>query len=60
MKGTPSKGKQSGKKTHIICRRCGKRAYHIQKKVCASCGFGASKKMRRFKWMNKLFGKRRK
>jgi large subunit ribosomal protein L37e len=49
-KGTPSMGKHSGKKTHIMCRRCGKRAYHIRHKVCASCGFGASAKLRQYNW----------
>lgn len=43
-KGTPSKS--GGGKTHVICRRCGKRAYHIRKKVCAACGFGKSSKRR--------------
>ncbi|MFN9901229.1 MAG: hypothetical protein ACK55Z_21100 [bacterium] len=22
-----------------MCRRCGKRTFHIQKKTCASCGY---------------------
>ena len=35
-------------KTHIICRRCGKSSYNVQKSACASCGFGNSAKMRRF------------
>jgi len=52
-KGTASMGKKSGKKTHIPCRRCGSRAYHVQKKVCASCGYGKSKKLRIFSWMKK-------
>ncbi|MEA3399314.1 MAG: 50S ribosomal protein L37e [Patescibacteria group bacterium] len=51
--GTASMGRKSGKKTHIPCRRCGKRAYHVQKKECASCGFGKSKKLRLFSWMKK-------
>lgn len=46
-KGTPSKGKQSGKKTHIICRRCGQRTFHASKKVCSSCGYGNSSKLRK-------------
>lgn len=48
MKGTPSMGKKSGKKTHIRCRRCGKRAYHVKDKRCSSCGFGKSAKLRKF------------
>ena len=55
MKGTPSKGKRSGKKTHVICRRCGGHTYHAQHKECASCGFGATKKIRRYAWQNKRF-----
>jgi len=46
-KGTPSKGKQSGKKTHIICRRCGNRTFHARKKICSSCGYGNSSKLRK-------------
>jgi len=57
-KGTPSKGKHSGKKTHIRCRRCGKVTYHMQKKTCASCGFGGRKKWRAYSWQNKRRGKR--
>ena len=44
---------KKNKKTHIRCRRCGKNTYHIRKKVCASCGFGKSKKIRRYSWQNK-------
>ncbi|MCK5039148.1 MAG: 50S ribosomal protein L37e [Thermoplasmata archaeon] len=49
-KGTPSRGKHSSKKTHIVCRRCGKHAYHVRKKRCASCGFGFSAKLRNYSW----------
>lgn len=49
-KGTPSQGKRSSKKTHIRCRRCGRHSYHAQHKVCASCGFGGSRKLRKFAW----------
>jgi len=49
-KGTPSMGKISSKKTHIRCRRCGRHAYHVQKKKCASCGYGATAKMRTYAW----------
>ena len=52
VKGTPSMGKKN-KKTHIRCRRCGKNSYHVRKKVCASCGFGKSSKIRRYSWQNK-------
>lgn len=47
-KGTPSKS--GGKKTHTICRRCGKRAFHVQKRICAACGFGKTKKRRDYNW----------
>jgi len=53
MKGTPSMGKKSGKKTHIVCRRCGKRTYHAKDKVCSSCGFGASARQRKYSWQKK-------
>ncbi|MHA1167791.1 MAG: 50S ribosomal protein L37e [Candidatus Hodarchaeales archaeon] len=53
-KGTPSFGKHSGKKTHIRCRRCNHRSYHVQKKKCAYCGF-PSPKLRKFSWQNKVF-----
>lgn len=49
-KGTPAMGAKSGKKTHIRCRRCGKHAMHARKKVCASCGFGNSAKLRSYAW----------
>ncbi|MBN1503379.1 50S ribosomal protein L37e [Candidatus Woesearchaeota archaeon] len=50
MKGTPSMGKKSGKKTHIYCRRCGKPTYHMRKKICSSCGYGKSSKLRNYNW----------
>ncbi|MBD3313069.1 50S ribosomal protein L37e [Candidatus Woesearchaeota archaeon] len=52
-KGTPSMGKKSGKKTHIHCRRCGKRTYHKSHKVCSSCGYGNSAKLRSYSWQKK-------
>lgn len=45
-KGTPSMGKKN-KRTHIVCRRCGKRAFHLNKKRCAACGFGESKRIKK-------------
>jgi large subunit ribosomal protein L37e len=45
-KGTPSRGKHSGKTTHIKCRRCGKVTYHKTKKKCSSCGYGNSSRLR--------------
>ena len=47
-KGTTSFGKRHSK-SHVTCRRCGKRSYHIQKKTCSSCGYPGAK-MRRCKF----------
>jgi large subunit ribosomal protein L37e len=53
MKGTSSKGKKSGKKNMVHCRRCSKRTFHMRKKKCASCGFGKSKRLRDYRWKKK-------
>ncbi|MFH1127041.1 MAG: 50S ribosomal protein L37e [archaeon] len=50
--GKPSFGKRN-KRSHSICRRCGKHAMHIAKKICASCGFGNSKRIRKYSWQTK-------
>ncbi|KZF20472.1 60S ribosomal protein L37 [Xylona heveae TC161] len=55
-KGTSSFGKRHTK-THGLCRRCGRRSLHLQKKTCASCGYPAAK-TRGFEWGQKA--KRRK
>lgn len=53
-KGTPSKGiKRRKGRLHIRCRRCGKPSYHKIKKVCSSCGFGRSSRLRRYSWQKK-------
>ncbi|MEK6974654.1 MAG: 50S ribosomal protein L37e [Nanoarchaeota archaeon] len=52
-KGTHSRGKHSKGTVHIMCRRCGSRSYHVRKKVCSSCGFGASSRLRSYNWMKK-------
>ncbi|MFQ6073939.1 MAG: 50S ribosomal protein L37e [Candidatus Bathyarchaeia archaeon] len=58
-KGTSSFGKRMGRTVHIRCRRCGRRAYNVQKKHCSACGYGESAKIRRHSWQNKKFtGKR--
>ncbi|GCC10288.1 MAG TPA: 50S ribosomal protein L37e [Euryarchaeota archaeon] len=57
-KGTPSMGKRN-KRLHIRCRRCGRNSFHAKKKVCAACGFGNSKRIRRFAWQNKKVNKQR-
>jgi len=51
-KGTPSMGKHN-KISHIRCRRCGRHSYHIRKKKCGACGFGASKKLYDMAWKTK-------
>ncbi|CAL9738620.1 large ribosomal subunit protein eL37A [Monosporozyma servazzii] len=47
-KGTPSFGKRHNK-THTLCKRCGKRSFHVQKSTCSSCGY-PSAKTRSFNW----------
>lgn len=49
-KGTASQGRHGSGKVHIICRRCGKHAYHAAKGVCAACGYGKSSKLRSYSW----------
>ncbi|KAK2187127.1 hypothetical protein NP493_177g00020 [Ridgeia piscesae] len=50
-KGTSSFGKRHNK-THTLCRRCGSRSYHIQKKTCSRCGYPAAR-MRKYNWSEK-------
>ncbi len=49
-KGTPSKGKKNRTPTHIRYRRCGNNSYNMRKAVCASCGYGATAKLRKHNW----------
>ncbi|MDY6774494.1 50S ribosomal protein L37e [Halorutilales archaeon Cl-col2-1] len=51
-KGTPTQGKRN-KKTHVKCRRCGEKSYHLKKERCSSCGFGKSSKQRSYNWQDK-------
>mmetsp|Transcript_22449 Transcript_22449/g.44088 ORF Transcript_22449/g.44088 Transcript_22449/m.44088 type:complete len:89 (-) Transcript_22449:575-841(-) len=55
-KGTQAFGKKHNK-SHVLCRRCGKSSYHVQKGQCASCGYPAAK-MRRFQWGKKALRRR--
>ncbi|KPI38717.1 60S ribosomal protein L37 [Cyphellophora attinorum] len=55
-KGTSSFGKRHNK-SHTLCRRCGRRSWHIQKSTCANCGYPAAK-VRKYEWSEKA--KRRK
>merc|ERR1711959_813153 len=50
-KGTTSFGKRHNK-SHTLCRRCGRRSFHIQKKTCAACGYPAAK-TRSYNWGKK-------
>lgn len=47
-KGTSSFGKRRNK-THTLCRRCGAKAYHLQKSSCGKCGY-PEKRKRKCKW----------
>eukprot|EP01115_Flamella_aegyptia_P006821 TRINITY_DN28262_c1_g3_i3.p2 TRINITY_DN28262_c1_g3~~TRINITY_DN28262_c1_g3_i3.p2 ORF type:complete len:93 (-),score=41.53 TRINITY_DN28262_c1_g3_i3:91-369(-) len=55
-KGTQSFGKRHNK-SHTLCKRCGKRSFHCQKKQCASCGFPRAKK-RVYNWSVKSIRRR--
>merc|ERR1712125_196507 len=49
--GTPAMGKRH-KHTHSLCPRCGNRAFHVQNRRCARCGYPA-KKIRSYEWAKK-------
>ncbi|MCW3131636.1 MAG: 50S ribosomal protein L37e [Candidatus Methanospirare jalkutatii] len=51
VKGTPSMGKRQ-KKSHVVCRRCGKHAFSIHRHRCSACGFPA-RRMRKYNWSKK-------
>ncbi|PAV63004.1 hypothetical protein WR25_03895 [Diploscapter pachys] len=55
-KGTQAFGKKNYK-CHALCKRCGRKSYHIQKKRCASCGFPDAKK-RKYNWAAKSIRRR--
>ncbi|KAB0385682.1 hypothetical protein FD755_000638 [Muntiacus reevesi] len=50
-KGTSTFGKR-GNKTPMLCRRCGSKAYHLQKSTCGKCGYPAKRK-RKYNWSAK-------
>lgn len=52
-KGTSSFGKRRNK-THTLCRRCGAKAYHLQKSSCGKCGY-PEKRKRKCKSPNNMF-----
>jgi len=51
-KGTQSFGGRHNK-THTICRRCGKKSWHIQDSQCGACGAGLYAGIRRYNWGKK-------
>ncbi len=55
-KGTTSFGGKHNK-THVLCRRCGKHSYHLQKARCAGCGYPAPK-IRSYAWGYKAIRRR--
>ncbi|XP_032876347.1 60S ribosomal protein L37-like [Amblyraja radiata] len=42
-KGTSSFGKKRNK-PHTLCRRCGAKAFHLQKSTCGKCAYPAKRK----------------
>ncbi|MBR9678331.1 MAG: 50S ribosomal protein L37e [Nanoarchaeota archaeon] len=58
-KGTPSKGKRAKGTSHMRCRRCGKHSYHRRKKVCASCSYGKSPKLKKQSFTAKKVNRKR-
>ena len=48
-KVTPSMGKRQ-KPARMHGRRCGRHSSHKQKRKCASCGYGATARLRGFRW----------
>ncbi|MBI2576664.1 50S ribosomal protein L37e [Candidatus Woesearchaeota archaeon] len=53
MKGSKAMGRKSGKKNAIHCRRCGRRSFNLNQNACSSCGYGKSKRMRKYSWAKK-------
>lgn len=51
--GTKNALKKQIQKTHTRCRRCGRTSFHIQKKVCAGCGY-PSARLRHYNWCKKM------
>ena len=48
-----SPSKKQIQKTHTGCRRCGRTAFHIQKKVCGACGYPSARN-RHYNWGKKM------
>jgi large subunit ribosomal protein L37e len=58
-KGTPSFGKHN-KRSHVLCRRCGRRSFFIKKRRCSACGYGATPKIRKYNWLERDIHRNRK
>ena len=48
-KGTTSQGPRHNK-VHVLCRRCGRKTFHIQNKRCGACGYPRAKTRRYDGW----------
>ncbi|RLJ03295.1 MAG: 50S ribosomal protein L37e [Candidatus Aenigmatarchaeota archaeon] len=58
-KGTPSFGKHQ-RRTHVRCRRCGRKSFHKRKGYCAACGFGKTTHIKNENWKTrKITGERK-
>lgn len=51
--GTAAMGRRNRKMVHVRCRRCGRNSFHWRKRYCSACGFGRSKRLRSYNWVNK-------
>lgn len=51
-------GKKGHAKLHIKCPRCGRNSFHKKKKKCSHCGYGKSKRIRKYKWNKKHYFKK--
>jgi len=58
-KGTPSFGKHN-KRSHVLCRRCGRRSFNIGKRRCSACGYGSSSKIKNYRWQQRDIHRNRK
>ncbi|MEM2094735.1 MAG: 50S ribosomal protein L37e [Candidatus Bathyarchaeia archaeon] len=58
VKGTPSRGKHMSTQV-VLCRRCGRRSFHLSKHRCSACGFGESARLRSYGWQTKPLNRSR-
>lgn len=58
-KGTASQGLKGRAKLTQRCRRCGRASYHKKKGICSSCGYGKSKKIRKYSWQKKNWNRKK-